>query len=153
VREIRLICLQHKISLCVHHIAGVKTPLADGLSRGLVAAQCKSWSLNAAIMSRWRSTFQGFDVDAFCDPSGRGKQAPAFCSIVDEAFTHSFINFKVFAFPPLHLIEQFLESSLNFNWGANVLVAVLPVTVALDAGLASCLLHSYGSFQGIFTRA
>ena len=67
-----------------------------------------------------------------------------------EPFTHSFINLKVFVFPPLHLIEQFLESSLN--WGANVLVAVLPVTVALDAGLASCLLHSYGSFQGIFTR-
>ena len=52
--------------------------------------------------------------------------------------------------PPLHLIEHFLKSSLN--WRANVLVAVLPVTVALDAGLASCLLHSYGSFQGIFTR-
>ena len=88
VREIRLICLQHKKCLCVHHIAGVKTPFADGLSRGLVAG----WSLNAAIMSRWRSAFQGFDVDAFCDPSGRGKQAPAFCSIVDEPFTHSFIN-------------------------------------------------------------
>jgi len=101
-------------------------------------------------MSRWRSAFQGFDVDAFCDPSGRGKEAPAFGSIVDEPFTHSFINLTVFAFPPLHLIEQFLESSLN--WGANVLVAVLPVTVALDAGLASCLLHSYGSFPGIFTR-
>jgi hypothetical protein len=150
VREIRLICLQHKISLCVHHIAGVKNPLADGLSRGLVAARCESWSLNAAIMNRWRSAFQGFDVDAFCDPSGRGKQAPAFCSIVDEPFTHSFLNLKVFAFPPLHLIEHFLKSSLN--WRANVLVAVLPVTVALDAGLASCLLHSYGSFQGIFTR-
>ena len=67
-----------------------------------------------------------------------------------EPFTHSFINLKVFVFPPLHLIEQFLESSLN--WGANVLVAVLLVTVALDAGIASCLLHSYGFFQGIFTR-
>ena len=50
VREIRWICLQHKISLCVHHIAGVKNPLADGLSRGLVAARCESesWSLNTA---------------------------------------------------------------------------------------------------------
>jgi hypothetical protein len=86
VREICLICLQHKISLCVHHIAGVKNLLADGLSRGLVAAWCKS--LNAAIMNCWRSAFQGFNVDAFCDPSGGGNQAPAFCSIVDEPFCH-----------------------------------------------------------------
>ena len=94
-------------------------------------------------MSCWRSAFEGFDVDAFCDPSGRGKQAPAFCSIMDEPFIHSFIDLKVFAFPSLHLV---------FNWGADVLVAVLSMMVAHEAGLASCLLHSYGSFQGNFTR-
>lgn len=150
VREIRLICLRHHISLCVHHIKGVDNPLADGLSRGMVAARCESWSLNNAIMSRWRSAYQGFDVDAFCDPSGRGRQAPAFCSIVDEPFAQSFKGLKVFAFPPLHLVAKFLQSSLD--WGAEKLVAVLPMRLAHEAGLGQCLLHSYGSFQGIFTR-
>ena len=150
VREIRLICMHRRISLCVHHIAGVKNPVADGLSRGLVAARCESWSLNKAIMCRWRSAYQGFDMDAFCDPSGRGQQAPSYCSIADEPFEKSFAGLKVFAFPPLHLVGKFLQSSLN--WGADILVAVLPVQVAQELGLQEYLLYSYGSFQGIFTR-
>jgi len=150
VRAIRLICLHHHVTLCVHHVAGVDIALADGLSRGMVAARCESWSLNNAIMSRWHSAYQGFDVDAFCDPSGRGRQAPAFCSIVDEPFAQSFKGLKVVAFPILHLVAKFLESS--FDWRAERLVAVLAIWLSQEAGLGQCLLHSYGSFQGVFTR-
>ena len=42
VREIRLICLRHHISLCAHHIQGVKNTLSDGLSLGMIAARCES---------------------------------------------------------------------------------------------------------------
>jgi len=73
VCKIRLICLHHHISLCVHYIAGDDNPLAGGLSRGMVAARCECWSLNNDIMSRWRSAYQGFDIDVFCYPSSRGR--------------------------------------------------------------------------------
>ena len=150
VREIRLICLRHHISLCAHHIQGVKNTMSDGLSRGMIAARCESWSLNRAIMRRWCSTFDGFDVDAFCDPSGRGRQAPTFHSVIDQPFSLCFAGKKVFAFPPLDLIAKFLQSAKH--WQASVLVSVLPMSVAREAGLSDCLLHEYGSFQGIFTR-
>ena len=90
-------------------------------------------------MSRWRSAYQGFDVDSFCDPSGRGRQAPAFCSIVDESFAQSFKGLKFFASAPLHLVAKFLQSSLD--WGAERLVAVLPMRLAQEAGLGQCLLR------------
>jgi hypothetical protein len=150
VREIRLICLRHHVSLCPVHIAGILNVEADGLSRGMISARCESWSLNSNIMARWHSHYHGFDVDVFCDPSGRGSQAPSFHSILDEPFSLSFVSKKVFAFPPLHLVSKFLEAAPK--WNASVLVAVLPMAVAETAGLLGSLLHEYGSFQGIFTR-
>jgi hypothetical protein len=150
VREIRLICLKHCISLCPRHIAGVLNVVSDGLSRGIVASRCESWSLNRNIMARWRARFGEFHVDAFCDPSGRGRQAPVFFSVIKEPFAVCFQGQRVFAFPPLHLASKFL-SSMKY-WKAKVLLAVLPMSLAKQEGLLPCLLHEYGSFQGIFTR-
>jgi hypothetical protein len=126
VRSIRAICMQHHILLWPVHIAGKLNVTADGLSRGIVSARSDGWSLNTAIMNRWRATVGGkFDVDAFADPSGRGAQATRFHSAIDPPFGRKFFNLNVFAFPPLELVGSFLSDVVN--WQAASVIAVLPL--------------------------
>jgi hypothetical protein len=150
VREIRLICLQHCISLCPRHIAVILNVVSDGLSRGVIASRCESWSLNGHIMACWRARFGDFHVDAFCDPSGRGRQAPVFLSVIKELFDVCFQGQRVFMFSPLHLVLQFLQSMKT--WNAQLLLAVLPMSSAKKEGLLPCLLHEYdsGDFYSAF---
>ena len=152
LRAIRLLCLQYHIDLWPVHIEGVRNVVADGLSRGLLSSRCSTWSLNWAIMARWRARFGGFDVDAFTDPSGSGSQAPEFCSVLKPPFARSFSKQKVWAFPPLDLVDKFLGS--YSEWSASLIVAVLPISIVeqrCSPGSAR-LLHRYGSHYGICER-
>ena len=153
LRSIRLICLQYQIDLWPVHIDGVRNVVADGLSRGLLASRSSTWSLNRAIMARWRAQFGPFDVDVFTDPSGSGAQAFAFCSVLDPPWDKSFRGQKVWAFPPLDLVDAFLEHYQH--WHAASVIAVLPsATIAARIPQpAAQLLHSYGSHFGICERA
>jgi len=100
VRSIRAICMQHHILLWPLHISGKLNVTADGLSRGFVSARSDRWSLNTAIMNRWRATVGGkFNVDAFPDPSGRGAPATRFHSTIDPPFGRN--QLERFRFPPL----------------------------------------------------
>jgi len=56
-------------------------------------------------------------------------------------------SFRVPPFAPCRKVPSIIT-----RLGAERLVAVLPMQLAQEAGLGQCLLHSYGSFQEIFTR-
>jgi len=151
VRSIRSICMKYHILLWPVHIAGKLNVTADGLSRGIVSARSDGWSLNKAIMNRWRATVGGeFDVDAFANPSGQGAQAARFHSAIDPPFGRKFANLNVFAFPPLELVESFLSDVVS--WQAACVIAVLPLEATQGFKGNATLLHVYGSHFGIFER-
>ena len=151
LRSIRLLCLQHMISFWPVHIAGALNVVADGLSRGVLSARSSLWSFNAHIMARWNTRQEGFDVDVFSEPSGRGAQAPRFCSAADPPFLKTFPGLKIFAFPPLELVSELLKSYAS--WEAASIIAVVPLhRMPLQQTNSHTLLHVYGSHFGIFDK-
>ena len=154
VKYIRLLCLRFSVDVWPAHIAGVANVLADGLSRGLVSARSDAWSFNRFIMARWRSQYGEFHVDAFADPSGRGAQAPAYCSVVDSPFHRRFAGQRVWAFPPISLVSEFLEALVG--WEAALVLAVLPISwedrTDRQCSVPYSRLHVYPSAFGIFVK-
>lgn len=150
IRQIRLICVSYDIQFCVAHIAGVDNVLADSLSRGMLASRCASWSFNRYIMQRWKAYTGGFDVDAFCDPSGRASQGARHCHVADDPFVANLEGLVVWAFPPLDLVSKFMQEAPG--WGCRVLLAALPMEAAQEPHFTGRLLHRYPSHHGLFVR-
>ena len=150
IRQIRLICVSFDIQYCVAHIAGVDNVMADALSRGMISSRCSSWSFNGFIMARWKAYVGGFDMDAFCDPSGRGSQGSSYCHVNNAPFSADMAGRAVWAFPPLDLISEFL--SAYPTWNCRVLLAALPMSVVQSESFSGHLLHCYKSHKGLFIK-
>jgi len=124
VRRIHLACIQYDIELWMVHIPGVHNITADQLSRGVLGARVSNWGLVPQCMARWSDWAGGFDVDAFCEASGAMARAPVFRSAQQPLEAGAFRGKKVWAFPPVSLIDTFLAEVEQ--WEAECVVAVVP---------------------------
>mmetsp|Transcript_30390 Transcript_30390/g.62634 ORF Transcript_30390/g.62634 Transcript_30390/m.62634 type:complete len:863 (+) Transcript_30390:1289-3877(+) len=124
VRRVHLACIEFDIQLWLVHIPGVHNITADGLSRGVLGARVESWGLTPQCMQRWSKAAGGFDVDAFADAAGAMAKAPRYRSAQCSWDSKDFKGQKVWAFPPVGLIDSFFEESAK--WEAELIFALVP---------------------------
>ena len=148
-RRVHLICAQFDLHLWMHHIPGILNQVADQLSRRMLSARATLWSLLPECMARWRKRAGGaFDWDAFSDPSGDDSMAPRYRSAVSDPREFQPRGSRVWAFPPLSLVEPFLAEAPT--WQATVVVAVVPRDRVPDGPWE--LWHIYGPQARVFSR-
>mmetsp|Transcript_18276 Transcript_18276/g.36993 ORF Transcript_18276/g.36993 Transcript_18276/m.36993 type:complete len:626 (+) Transcript_18276:2498-4375(+) len=124
VLRVHLLCIKYNIRLWMVHIPGVHNVTADDLSRGVVGARVGNWGLVEQCMERWNREVDCYEVDAFCDAGGAMAKAPVFRSAQSPEDPSLFRDRKVWAFPPVSLIDQFFEECQT--WEARRIVALVP---------------------------
>jgi len=148
VRRIHLACIRYDMQLWLVHIPGVHNITADSLSRGVLGARVANWSLIPQCMRRWRDAAGEFDLDAFDDASGSTAQAPRFRSETRPLSGADFRGKRVWAFPPVELLEQFWKEAVL--WGAASVTAIVPAASVPAEGWER--LHTYPAGARIFQR-
>jgi len=132
VRRVHLACIKYDMQLWMVHIPGVHNVIADHLSRGVLGARVGTWSLLPHVMEQWRSQARGFDMDAFDNAAGSTSQAPRFRSATSGTAIAEFQELRVWAFPPVSLVEQFFGEVRA--WRAQAVTALVPASMTPTDG-------------------
>mmetsp|Transcript_18272 Transcript_18272/g.36955 ORF Transcript_18272/g.36955 Transcript_18272/m.36955 type:complete len:219 (-) Transcript_18272:5885-6541(-) len=149
VRRIHLACIEFDVELWMVHIPGVHNITADQLSRGVLGARVSTWGLVPQSMGRWDDWAGGFEVDAFADASGAMAKAPIFRSAQGPLPPEAFRGKRVWAFPPVALIDSFFEEWSA--WEAACVVALVPTDRVPTTGPWT-VVHTYPSGSRLFER-
>eukprot|EP00961_Rhodomonas_salina_P298396 3938034-Rhodomonas_salina.1 len=99
-------------------------------------------------MEKWAVRAAGFDVDAYADPDGGNAVCSHFRSSVSDPEEFRTKGKKVWAFPPVDLVDELWGAAEA--WEAKAVMAFVPSCRVPDQGWT--IIHSYPAGSRLFQR-